>query len=66
MTPAQEALREAAAAETARIYAATLRETERAQRAELARFTNTAEQIAERRRVAESISDGQRHLQSVS
>ena len=66
MTPAQQALREAAAAEAARIYAATLREQEAAMRAELARFTNTAEQVAERRRIAESIGDGPRHLRSVS
>ena len=60
MTPAQQALREAAAAETARIYAATLRENTVKQQAEL----DTPEAVARRRRVAESIQ--QRHLRSVS
>ena len=60
MTPAQQALREAAAAETARIYAATLRENTAKQQAEL----DTPEAVARRRRVAESITE--RHLRSVS
>ena len=60
MTPAQCALREAAAAETARIYGATMREKKRdfdqAQRIAEG-FYDGPGVIAERRRIAESMSD---------
>lgn len=66
MTPAQRALREAAAAETARIYAATQREAEATAREQPAPWSNTAAEVAERRRIALSMHDTGRHLRSVS